>query len=471
MPRYLIIVFCLFFAFETSSYAVTMDEYIDQVKSQHAGYGAAEKQSDAYKLLQKKADLVTAPNFFATAETGYNNQTAALIFARYSRLTTQNYTAGISQNSSFGVNSKFTYAMNKAAYNGLATTNDLAANNYQTRPIIEVNVPLLQGRFGSLTRASADVLDAQNEALKYNAQTVALTTLISAEQSYWTLVAARKIVQIQKLAADQAQKILDYVTKKEKMNLGETADVLQAKALVEAKKLDLRQARNDLRYAARNFNRYRYIDSDEISENEKFDEIDFSKIDKAVISKVKPDSRPDVKAAKSNMKAAVANAVIDEENNKPNLNLYGAYAFKGVQAGANSAINNGFNNSGQEALVGMKFSMPFYVGTIIDIQKGAKENASAARHVYQQKAFDEENDWKDLMGQLAYYQERSSLAREIEKAQKAKLENERSRLKQGRTSTYQVLLFEQDYCQSQINTINSANQFFALMAQKKLYGI
>ncbi len=71
---------------------------------------------------------------------------------------------------------------------------------------------------------------------------------------------------------------------------------------------------------------------------------------------------------------------------------------------------------------------------------------------------------------LEYYRDRTALAKEIEKAQKSKLSNERARLKQGRTSTYQVLLFEQDYCASQINAINSAAQFYVLLAQKKLYG-
>lgn len=446
-----------------------MDEYLDQVKGQHVGYNAASQQSEAYGLLQKKADLVTAPSFFATAESGYNNQTAALINARFNKVSTQSYTAGVAYTAPFGVTSKFTYAVNKYNYNGLVTTSPLTSQNYQSRPIIELTVPLLQGRFGSLTRATVESIEGQNETLKYNALNVEYSTLIAAEQSYWNLVAARKILQIQIIAANQAQKILDYVTKKERMNLGETADVMQARALVETKKLDLRQAQNDVRFASLNFNRYRYIESNEA--DDELEEFNLGEIEGTVISKVKPDSRPDVKAAKANMKNAVANAIIDEETNKPSLNVYGAYAFKGAQPGFYSTFNNSFNNTGQEGLVGMKFSVPFYFGTIMDIQHGAKESASAARHTYMQKTFDEEKDWNDLIGQLTYYQERSVLAHKIENAQKTKLENERQRLRQGRTSTYQVLLFEQDFCQSQINTILSANQFFLLLAQKKLYGM
>jgi len=452
---------------QNASKALTLEQYLDQVRGGNGIYSASDKREEAYKLLQKKANLVTAPTFFASAETGYNEQITALPFFRYNRIATQNYSAGISQNSAFGVNSKFTYALNKIHYNGLDTSNPLAVSNYQTRPVLELTIPLLQGRFGSLTRASRDLIDSQNEAQKFSAQSASVTVLIEAEQGYWRLAAAKKIIEIQRMAVKQAQKILEYVKKKEVMNLGERADVLQATALVETKKLELRQAENDARYASLLFNRNRHIDSD-LSLDE-LDAIDFSRIDSAAISAIKPGSRPDVKAAKSNMNAAIAAAKVEEENNTPSLNLYGSYAFKGVQYGATDAMNNAFTARGKEGLVGVKFSVPFYIGDVIDIQKGAKINAQAARDEYRQRAFNEENDWKDLTAQIAYYKERVNLARAIEAAQKSKLENERSLLRQGRTSTYQVLLFEQEYSQSQINTIASASQFLSLLAQKKLY--
>ncbi len=451
----------------SSSYALSIDQYLGQVKGENGEYNAADQRDQAYELLKKKAKLVTAPNFFASAETGYNEQITALPFFRYNRVATQNYSAGITQNSAFGVNSTFTYAFNKIAYNGLATTNELATNNYQTRPVIAVTVPLLQNRFGSLTRATRDSIEQQNEALKYGAQSALLTTIIAAEQGYWNLSAMKKIVEIQQLAASQAQKILDYVKKKESMNLGETADVLQARALVETKKLELRQAQNDLRQAARNFNRFRYINSDEVIDD--LNDIDLAKIKNTTLPRLKESSRPDVKAAHANMKAAIAAAKVDEESNKPNLNLYGSYAFKGVQAGATDAFNTSLNARGKEGLVGIKFSVPFYFGAIMDIQKGARMNADAARSEYRQKAFNEDSDWENLLLNLAFYQEKTVLAKAIESAQKQKLENERSLLKRGRTSTYQVLLFEQEYCQAQINVIAGANNFLALMAQKKLY--
>ena len=61
------------------------------------------------------------------------------------------------------------------------------------------------------------------------------------------------------------------------------------------------------------------------------------------------------------------------------------------------------------------------------------------------------------------------MALEIEKVQKSKLENERARLKTGRSVLYQVVLFEQDYANSQVMTLKTELQILALLAQMKTY--
>jgi hypothetical protein len=61
------------------------------------------------------------------------------------------------------------------------------------------------------------------------------------------------------------------------------------------------------------------------------------------------------------------------------------------------------------------------------------------------------------------------MAKEMEKVQQQKLENERARLKKGRSVLYQVVQFEQDYANSQILTLKTELQILALSAQMKTY--
>ena len=66
-------------------------------------------------------------------------------------------------------------------------------------------------------------------------------------------------------------------------------------------------------------------------------------------------------------------------------------------------------------------------------------------------------------------QENLRLATQIENAQKAKLENERNLLTRGRTSTYQILVFEQEYSNSELTTQQIAQKLHELIAEQKLY--
>ena len=58
----------------------------------------------------------------------------------------------------------------------------------------------------------------------------------------------------------------------------------------------------------------------------------------------------------------------------------------------------------------------------------------------------------------------------MEKLQKEKMLNEQDRLKRGRSTTYQTLVFEQDYAQAQALRIRVQTEILAYHNQLKLYG-
>ncbi len=467
----LAIIFCSKVAFAQNSKALLPEEYLSQVRGQSLSYLASEQSIEAFEKLKEKAKLVTAFTFFASTQNGFTEQNQVLQIFRYTSVYSRNSQVGISQTADFGLSTKLYYSLNHTTYKGLNTSSlanpALAQSNYQGTPVIEVILPLWQNRFGSSTKATKDAAYFSSEYQKLNAKASSVATVVAAEQSYWNLVSTRRVVEIQKNALRSAEQILSYVTKKEKMNLGEKGDVLQAKALLELRKLSLKQAENDEKLAARDLNKNRYIDSNEVPE--KLAAFDFAKLKNFLVPKIKERDRFDVKASEANMKATVANARIDEENNKPSLNAFGSYSQNQITAGFNDAISATPDRVGRSATVGLKLSVPLNFGMSSDIRQGARQSASAAKITYHQKVFEQENDWQNLVQNLEIYKENLGLAQAIETAQKSKLENERRMLKEGRTTTYQILLFEQDFLNSEMTTIQLAYKMAALMAQQKLY--
>lgn len=450
---------------------LSLEEYEEQVKNDNLTYTASDLNAEAYEKLKEKAKLVTAVNFFASHQTAFTEQNQALQILRYNRTYTQNSQVGIMQTADFGLSTKLYYTLNHITYKGLNTSTSanpsLASSNYQSIPAIELSLPLWQNWLGSATKASKDAIYFANESQKLSAKALSVSALVTSEQAYWTLVAARRTVEIQKDSLRSAEQILNYVSKRERMNLGERGDVLQAQALVETRKLTLQQAQNDEKIAAREFNKNRYIDSNEVSE--KLANIDAKKLENILVPQLPAGDRLDVKAYEANVKAVVANAKLDEESNKPALSVYGSYSENQLERNNQQAIYNSFSRNGRVGVLGMKFSMPINFGLTSTIRAGDIQSASAAKMSYRQKVFEQENDWQILVQNLAIYKETLKLSQKIESVQKAKLENERMLLKQGRTSTYQILLFEQDYSNSQLTTIQIAYKMLVLIAQQKLY--
>jgi outer membrane protein TolC len=466
LTLFLAIIFCA-----NSALSLSLSEYIEQVKNQNLSYESANINADAYELLQEKAKLVNAITLYGYTEKGFAEQNQALQIFRYSKTYSQKNQVGFTHNSSFGLSSNLYYSLNKITYKDLNTGNlpnpGLAASNFQATPVIELSLSLWQNRLGAQNKASRDSIYFSNQSQKFTARSLSLTELIESEKIYWDMVYAKRAVEIQKQALDSAQQIFDYVSRRAKMNLGEEGDVLQAKALLESKKLLLKQAQNDERIAARNFNKQRFLNSDEVKEE--LENFDMKKLEKFLVPKIRDSDRLDIKASEAQFKSAVANAKLEEENNKPILNLYGSYAVNQIERNSQRAIDNSFNQVGESGKIGVNFSMPVNFGLSSDIRRGAVKNASAAKMEYRWKVFEQENDWLSLITNLSSYKDNLNLALEIEKSQKLKLENERKMLKQGRTDTYQVLLFEQDFSNSKLTTVRIAHDLLHLTSDLKLY--
>jgi outer membrane protein TolC len=450
---------------------LSFSDFIEQVKNQNLNYSYASQNARAFEMLRRKGELVSAIKLYGYGEKSFAEQNSPMQIFPYDRTYLQKNQIGFTHASELGLNTNIYYSLNKLTYKGLNTSRfpdpELARSSYQAMPTISLSLSLWQNRFGSSTRAQKDSAFFENETKKLQSQALSKETLVLAQKTYWNLVYARRAVEIEQAALNSSRQILDYVSKKEVMNLGEKADVLQAKALFELRKSALQMAQNSEKLAAREFNKQRYVNSAEVPE--RLSSIDFAAIENFLVPKVKADDRFDIKAQETNMKAAIAAAKVEEENNKPALNLYGSYSTNQYKKSANLALGNSFDERGRGGTLGVNFSMPINFSLSSEIRQGALANASAAKINYRQKTFEQENDWENLVQNLSTYKANLRLARNIEDAQKKKLENERSRLRQGRTSTYQVLLFEQDYSNSQLNTIQVANALLGLIAEEKLY--
>jgi len=315
-------------ALTTNSFAVTIDQYLDQVRKQNMSYQAADKQDKGAALQKRESDLFFTPQFFFNAQSGFNAQLPSPPFMEYDEVRQQNLTAGISQEFSFGLEAKFSYSVVRHQYKGMVMNGNPMDDPYwEAVPSLELNVPLWGNAFGRTSKARQELTLFQRTAEQFGAKAQAVGTLVEAEIAYWRLAAAQESVQIQKKALDAARSILSYVTEKKKKNLGEEADVLQARALTDAYMLQLEQAETEERIARRKYNLHLNLDAE--TPAGELTSLDYRSLLKETVPETRPGDRPDVKASEAQVSLARASSALAVEQNKPTLNLIGGYSLFG----------------------------------------------------------------------------------------------------------------------------------------------
>ncbi len=450
-----------------NSSALSLNEYLSQVKQESLGVKASNEQASASALQKREADLYFTPKLFANAQIGNDGKIPFASPIEYSNLKLQNYSLGVSQEFSFGLQTKLSYALSKTEVDGAVLPAGTPNSFWEATPLVELTMPLWGKGFGRDARANEELLRSQNEATMLVAQAQNEAYLVQAEAAYWNLSSASEVVEVQNRASMQAQSILDYVSRKAHMNLGENADVLQAKALVEATTFQLQQAKNSQKAARRTFNTYLNRDAEQPAGD--LDPVNFNSLQTVVVPTSQPGDRRDVKAAEAQARLARSSAQIAAEKNKPTVDLYGSYALNGRNEELNETLKAAGRTEHDTSFVGVRLNVPLNFSASSDARAGALRAEKAADYSYQFKRFTQQQDWTNLVQQLSEAKESLRLAANIVNAQKAKLDNERTRLRQGRTTTYQVLLFEQDFSQSEVTRVQAAAQILSLQAQIKLY--
>ena len=226
-------------------------------------------------------------------------------------------------------------------------------------------------------------------------------------------------------------------------------------------------AENDQRAAARAFNLARGRPVGDVAET-------LESLEVATIESLSPPERAqmreDIKAAEQGQKAAVANGILAQQRDTPTLELFGSLSTFGRAYDLGPTLVDSFHTDRPTAAIGLRFSTPLNFNLKDQSIEGWKKEKAGAEMSYQRKVFEQDQHWLDLLERFKESKKKFALTRAMEQGQSKKLFYEKGRLNRGRTTTFQVLLFEQDYAQAQLALIQSELEIIQIMSQMRLYG-
>jgi outer membrane protein TolC len=437
--------------------ALTMDAYLSQVDSRSRDLQAAREASEGASLRSSESKLVTSPLFSAEAQWINDQKTNSLFPAAYREVNSKLYSIGLSQQTSFGLKGKLSYTLTNYEYVGNQPP------FWEGLPRLELSQSLLRNGFGSETRAQMELLEAGALATKYSESYRAKAIRAEAEGAYVRLATARELRDVLTRSLQRADQILGWNNRRFRMNLGESSDLYQAQANLESVKLQLQQAIDSERTASRDFNRLRNVDADEVPETVDLPE------QASVPQLARGQYRDDVRAAIENTRVAAANAALGGERNRSELEIFGSYALNSRESSAKRAIDESIGSDIPTRAIGVRFQTPLAFGTKSDVSKGYAKEKIAAETLRDQKVFEQDIEWKNLVLKLDEAKKRYEISKRLVDVQRKKAETERTRLQRGRTTTYQTLLFDQDLNLAEAGRIQTKGEILQILAQMRTY--
>jgi len=438
--------------------SISLDVFLRQVETGNLGVRAATEASRGAVLRAAEADLLLAPTLFGSFQTLNDKKPSA--FFPFPQTINNGYTLGIQKLFSFGLQAKLQYGFNYVSYPTFRPP------FYEGRPEISITQPLWRNRFGSETRANREAIEASALANRYAQSFQRKASLAEAEGTYWRYAVANENLTVQKSALQRSQKIHDWSARRAKFNLSDPSDLYQAQAALQIAKLRVQASEDESRSAARAFNQARGFESDEVAEN-----VDVLTIESIASLNVpaREGNRDDVRAAEQASRIAVASATASIDKNSPSLDAYATYAWNSQQSTLSDGLRESLNADKRTIVVGVKFSAPLNFGALSDSKAGLGKERDAAELTYQRRLFDQEKDWRELTERFENAKRRLLLSQAVEATQGRKLRHERDRQETGRTTTYQVLIFEQDFAQSELSRIQAQAEVLTLYARLKIY--
>jgi outer membrane protein TolC len=341
----------------------------------------------------------------------------------------------------------------------------------EARSQIDLVQPLWKNANGKDYKLARESAQTKIQMQKLGENFKVKNLLAQAEFVYWQLALAQEAVRNQEGTIARLRKIREWTARRAQSQLGDRVDFLQADSGLRAKLFELEMTRKDRNALQRTFNTLRGVQGQAVEESlTPLSSQTLSRDKRTTMAEASQVQRLDIEIAKKAERMSEIEIEQSREKFKGQLDVFGSVALNAVEPTPAEAVRDSLGTKHPTLVVGIKFSTPLDQELINRDRQGLVQASTATRLDRENKEFTARQDYLDLSAQLLEAEQRLKLANELENAQKEKVAYERARLESGRTTTYQILNFENDYAQSQLATIRSKAEILGILAKLKSFG-
>lgn len=433
----------------TNVFAMSIDDYMKEVAKKNKNIASYDLSIEASKEKQIAGDLALAPVLTA----GYSLQSdKSLPSGVADKRDTTTLNLGVSKKFSTGTTLGVTAETYKYEYDQPVTAGN---NGYSNGRLgLSLQQSLWKDAFGTATRlrqnrdASTAKLEVYGNELKKRA------AVIQAESDFWDYLVAQEDVKLKKANLERAKKLETWTSNRVYNGISEQAELLQIKALVSSRELELNTAVDELEAKA-----IKIRENLDLAQSQPVPTFtsDLTETRPYVADLMKQKNIIKIENYLTQLEAEIKQTVAEEANDslKPDLSLIGRYSTSSYDLDHQTMQNNLTKTDRPVTYVGLSFSWLFGADAVGAQRSSTRKEAIAAKGRAEQAKLVGENAWTDHLRRYELTKQNVSTLEKIAKLQTERSRQEQLRFSKGRTITLNVVTAETDSAEAEVRYLRA----------------
>lgn len=452
--------FVLFPSFELMA-SVRLEELVQEVTTESELLQSIDKNIESLQAEIRARDLALTSELTIEAA-NLNDNRDAVAFAR--RTKSRFIDIIYDQAFSTGTLMSVTGGHDRGTFDNFGNRN---TGDWEVR----LTQSLWRDAFGQFTsyRRKGDRAELENRkaALIYQKQLV----LIDLEALYWDLAFAVKEEEIRLKNITASKNLANWTAGRLERSAAEKSDVLQAKALLSGRELDLITTRNQIQSVR---NRFRQL----FANTEKGNIVpDVTALEKerpvlALIAEqgtLEEPKRLDAIVSEKLVEQAEMEAKKIREQLKPQLDAYVSYGQNGIATTFDNAWSRAGDATHSATRVGVLFKIPLNRKLTSERERSAELTAEANKLKAQYMSRNSKVGWAELLRQVNTLKEQVLEASRLAEFQIQKVQEERRRFRLGRSTVFQLVTFEADAAEAEVRKYRFLTDLRKAESQARLF--
>lgn len=442
--------------------AMTLDEYLTEVKRKNSLYSSYEASMHAADEKREAGDIVLEPQLTATYGKTVDKTVPSSLGEK--RETTD-LTLGLSKK--FSTGTLFTVsAKTDQYYNPQATP---PTDDYSTGLLtLGLQQSLWKDFFGAGTRIRHRREESVSQLEKMLAEFNKRAFLVTAESNFWDYIVALEDLNLKKSNFDRAKKLDSWTSTRLSNGIGDRSDLMNIKALLSIRELELATASDELKTQEVKIRQNLDLKTSEATPELKANLVETRPY---VSSLMQAKNMVKIDSYLSSLEADVKTHVSEEVNDslKPDLALIGSYTTSSYGTDYEETKNNISKSDYPKTFIGVSLTWLIDTGAKSSQRASASKEALAARLVAEKNLQVGRDAWKEHLRKYEVAKENVKILEKISTYQKNRAKSEQDKFSKGRAITINVVTAETDSAEAEVSYLKAKSGLRKLEAATQLF--